>query len=415
MALKITDINHLIGVASPWVVSEIEQDTSKLWAKIHVTLPDDEKLRCPHCGKECPGYDHRKRTWRHTAICDYSTKVVANVPRVNCLEHGVSTISVPWADPQVQFTTSFEARVIDALQDSTSISAVAERMGVSWTMIAHIMDRAVKRGKAREKEQTVEHICVDEIASKKGHNYVTIVSDPTKGRVLHVAQGRTIESLKSYYTTCSSEQLKGFKSVNMDMWPAYISATLACVQGADKKIAFDHFHVTKYVTGGVDTVRKQELRAMRKNGILDLVGTKYIWISNASNLSKKQKEQLKGLKDSALKTARAWAMKEMNRSLWNYKSRTWALKAWKRWLGWLDRSQLDPMKKVSKTIKKHLWGIINAIVLGVSNGPAESINSRIKAIKVRARGFRNQQRFANAIYFYLGGLDLYPVGYQKNG
>ena len=96
MALKITDVNHLVCVASPWVVSEIEQDTSKLWAKIHVTLPDDEKPRCPHCGKECPRYDHRKRTWRHTTICDYSTKVVANVPLVNCLEHGVSTISVPW-------------------------------------------------------------------------------------------------------------------------------------------------------------------------------------------------------------------------------------------------------------------------------------------------------------------------------
>ena len=59
----------------------------------------------------------------------------------------------------------------------------------------------------------------------------------------------------------------------------------------------------------------------------------------------------------------------------------------------------------------NLWEIINALFLE----PAESINSRIKAIKVHARGFRNQQRFANAIYFYLGGLDLYPVGYQKNG
>ena len=71
------------------------------------------------------------------------------------------------------------------------------------------------------------------------------------------------------------------------------------------------------------------------------------------------------------------------------------------------------MRNVSKTIKKHLWGIINAIVLRVSNGPAERINRRMKTIKVRARGFRNQKRFANAIYFYLGGLDLYPVGYQN--
>ncbi len=33
--------------------------------------------------------------------------------------------------------------------------------------------------------------------------------------------------------------------------------------------------------------------------------------------------------------------------------------------------------------------------------------------KVRARGFRNKQRFAHAIYFYLGGLDLYPEDLQK--
>nr|VFK15047.1 MAG: Transposase [Candidatus Kentron sp. LFY] len=62
------------------------------------------------------------------------------------------------------------------------------------------------------------------------------------------------------------------------------------------------------------------------------------------------------------------------------------------------------MKKVAKTIKEHLWGILNAIVLKVSNGPAEGLNSRIKALKVTGRGFRNKQRFANAIYFHLGGL-----------
>ena len=197
------------------------------------------------------------------------------------------------------------------------------------------------------------------------------------------------------------------------MWPAYIRATQVCVPDAKKKIAFDHFHVTNYIQGGLDTVRKQEHKVLKREGILDLVGTKYDWLTNRKNMSAKQKKRLDQLKKSTLKTARAWAMKEMNLKLWNYTSRTWARKGWKRWVGWLDRSRLDPMRNVSKTIKKHLWGIINAIVLRVSNGPAERINSRIKTIKVRARGFRNQKRFANAIYFYLGGLDLYPVGYQN--
>lgn len=61
-------------------------------------------------------------------------------------------------------------------------------------------------------------------------------------------------------------------------------------------------------------------------------------------------------------------------------------------------------------IRKHLWGIVNAIILRATNGPAEGINSRIKTVKVRSRGFRNRERFANAILFHLGGLDLYPDG-----
>ena len=65
---------------------------------------------------------------------------------------------------------------------------------------------------------------------------------------------------------------------------------------------------------------------------------------------------------------------------------------------------------IAKTIKAHLREILNAVVLKVSNGPAEVLNSRIKMLKVRSRGFRNKERFANAIYFHLGGLQLYPEG-----
>ena len=104
MALKITDINDLLGLGSPWEILEIEQDRPNQTAKIHVQLPPTIQLCCPKCGKKCPGYDHRKRKWRHTKICDYRTVVVANVPRVHCPEHGVITISVPWADAQVQYT-----------------------------------------------------------------------------------------------------------------------------------------------------------------------------------------------------------------------------------------------------------------------------------------------------------------------
>ena len=77
------------------------------------------------------------------------------------------------------------------------------------------------------------------------------------------------------------------------------------------------------------------------------------------------------------------------------------------------RGRLEPVKAAAKTIKRHRWGLLNAIVLKVSNGPAEGLNRRIQTIKVHSRGFRNQSRLAHAIYFYLGGLDLYPGKCQQ--
>ena len=95
-------------------------------------------------------------------------------------------------------------------------------------------------------------------------------------------------------------------------------------------------------------------------------------------------------------------------TLWHYVSRTWAEKAWKHWLGWALRSRLKPVCKAAKTIQRHLYGIINAIVLKANNGIAESINAKIQKVKAMACGFRNRDRFRRAIYFHLGGLDLYP-------
>ncbi len=75
--------------------------------------------------------------------------------------------------------------------------------------------------------------------------------------------------------------------------------------------------------------------------------------------------------------------------------------------------RLEPMKDVARMVRTHLWGIINAVVLKVSNGPAESHNSRIKMIKVKSRGYRHKERFITNISFHLGGLDLYPEGTNR--
>lgn len=401
---------QILGISSPWQVTDVELATSQNRVTVKIDIAPGTSLACPHCGKTAPGYDKRRKRWRHLDTCQYQTILEANIPRVSCPEHKVSMVHVPWAEPGSGFTALFEALVISWLQETT-ISAVSRQLSLSWNAIDGVMQRAVKRGLARrDDEATHSRLGVDETAFRKGHDYVTVVADQESGHVIHVANDRKKESLESFYKNLNSQQLSAIECVSMDMWQGFVGATKNCVPDADNKIAFDKFHVAQYLGDAVDKVRRQEHKALLEFGDVTLTGSKYQWLRNPSNMSRKQWRAFKGLTQGILKTARAWGIKELAMSLWHYASRTWAEKGWTRWYSWAIRSRLDPIKKVAKMIKKYLWGIINAIVLNASNGHAESTNSKIKMIKVKSRGFRCKERFKTAIYFHLGGLNLYPDG-----
>ena len=80
----------------------------------------------------------------------------------------------------------------------------------------------------------------------------------------------------------------------------------------------------------------------------------------------------------------------------------------KRWLTWVRKSDLTPMRKAGEMLSRHLDNILTFYRHRITNGAAEGLNSKIMAIKRRACGYRNREHFKTAIYFSCGGLDLYP-------
>ena len=167
----------------------------------------------------------------------------------------------------------------------------------------------------------------------------------------------------------------------MDMWAPYISVAEQYVHDAEQKICFDKFHVAKYLGDAVDKVRREEQRAQLADGNRSLVKTKYHWLRNPENMDRAESSFFERMKRVAIRTSRAWALKEQAMGLWHYKSRTWARKGWQAWLSWAKRSRLAPMKKVASTIETHLDGILNAVVLQATNAASESINARIQRVK----------------------------------
>jgi transposase len=404
--------SRILGLMEPWMVTHVELNEEDGSVSVFLDARQAETMPCPECGVACPRYDHRSRRWRHLDTCQFRTILVAEVPRVKCPQHGIHQVKVPWGENGSRFTALFEAVAIDWLREA-SIAAVSRRMQLTWAEVAGIQGRAVKRGLARRPPLKLTHAGIDETSYQKRHKYVTVVNDIKSSDVVFVADGRGKESASAFFESLTPEQLEALQVVAMDMSGPFISAAKDHLTDADKKIAFDRFHVAKALGEAVDKVRREEHRALQKDGDMTLVGSKYLWLKTEEDLDPEvAAPTFEILKAMALKTARAWAIKEHARFLWSYVSRAWAMKAWNKWIGWAMRSKLEPMKKAAKMVKDHLYGIINAIVLNVSNAGAESLNAKIQRVKRMACGYRNRERFRNAIYFHLGGLDLYPDGYQ---
>ncbi len=396
---------RILGVERPWRVSAVSLQLDG--GDVEVLVEHSGPATCPQCGETVSGYDTRRRRWRHLDTCQYRTILVADVPRVRCSRHGVKTIRVPWSEPGSSFTALFEALVVDWLRMANT-HAVAQRLGLSWDQVDGVMQRAVRRGLARRRLSAPRALGVDETSFQKRHEYVTVVADLGRGVVQHVADGRGKAALCAYYEQFSEEELTQVENIAMDMWAPYIAATVAAVPDARQKIAFDKFHVAMHLGGAVDKVRRLENRALREQGDETLSGTRHLWLYHPDHLPEGRRVHLSELVRKALKTSRAWMLKELAMEMWEAKDRHTAREIFAAWYSWAIRSRLEPIKRVARMLKRHLHGVLNAIESGVTNARLEGINTVIQGLKRAARGFRSRDRFRAAIYFHLGGLDLYP-------
>jgi transposase len=231
------------------------------------------------------------------------------------------------------------------------------------------------------------YLGVDEKSIAKRHRYVTLVSDLRRGTVEFIAFDRKKTSLDAFYESLSAKQLAGIRAVAMDMWDPYYSSTCRHVPDAHGKIVFDRYHVMTHMLQAVDAVRKAEHKRLLADGDQTLKGTKYFWFFSGGNVPEKHAKRFAALKRMHLKTARAWAIKESLRDLWNYRRKGWAKRHWQAWYSWAVRSGLPPVVKVARMIKSHLSNILTFCDHGITNATVEGLNSKIQTVKKTPMAF----------------------------
>lgn len=401
-----THYRLLLGLDAAWEVQNADLDLEAKQVVIDLRHSGG-KLCCPECQETCSKFDDApQRRWRHLDTMQFTTIVRAGVPRSQCSSCGVKTISVPWADKHSRFTLMFEAFAIKVLKAASNVKKAAELLGLSWDTTHKLMERAVGRGLDRREEEPVKYVGIDEKSFGRAQDYVSLMVDIDRSRVLEVVKDRTTESCDRLWSSLSESQRSGVLAVATDFWRAFSNSTRK--QAPQAEIVHDRFHISQYLVEAVDLVRRKENKSLRKEGDDTLVGTRQLWLFNLDNLPKEEQKRLDALQQSAMKTARAWGIKEMFREFWEYRSGTWAKKFFDRWYAWAIRSRLAPIKKVAVMLKKHLAGLLAYFSHRITNASNEGFNSRVQSIKSAARGFRSFENYRIRILFYCGKLDLLP-------
>jgi transposase len=154
---------RLLGLEEPWVVEAVNLELAAQRVEIRLRAQVDTRgLKCPECRNWAALYDHApERRWRHLDTMQFETVLIARIPRINCREHGVKTIEVPWAGKNSRFTLMFETFAIRVLQASETVSSGAGLLRLDWHSAHQIMERAVERGLQRRKIETVRLVGID--------------------------------------------------------------------------------------------------------------------------------------------------------------------------------------------------------------------------------------------------------------
>jgi len=353
-----------------------------------------ERLYCPVCRSR--NVTLRGKTTRRFRTFPVGFKVIfleLEVQRVGCLEcHRVRQVSLGFADPRFTYTHAFERYALE-LSKHMTIQDVARHLSVSWDVIKDIQKRDLTKRFAKPGLKHLKTIAIDEIAVRKGHQYLTVVMDMDSGAIVFVGNGKGADALDPFWKRLKRAQAD-IQAVAMDMSPAYTSAVSANLPKA--AIVFDHFHVIKLFNDQLSNLRRElyhEAKDVLQKKVLK--GTRWLLLKNPENLNaaKAEKDRLKEALQLNHPLSCAYYLKEDLRQIWFQKSKDRAHRVLADWVKRAESSGIKMLVKFSKTIASFRSGILAYYDYRISSGALEGTNNKIKTMKRMAYGFRDMEFF----------------------
>ena len=404
-----TLLNNLLDL--PGVdVSGVSFDDRRMLVDVRLRA---QRLACPLCPFTTRArYDTRpvQSRWRHLDFGTATVLVRAWLRRVDCPEHGVLVEAVPFARDRSGFTRDFED-VTAYLATKTDKTTIARFLRIDWDTVGRICERVVATELDEDRLDRLVNIGVDEISWRKHHKYLTLVTDHTRRKVVWGKAGKDTATLDAFFDDLGPDRATAIEAVSMDMGPAYAKSVRAPGHAPQAMICVDPFHAVKLVGEALDVERRKAWNELRHSGdpaaAKKFKGARWALLKNPANLTDDQAATLRRLKRRGGDVWRAYTLKEAFRAIFAGDLDTDTVaELIDRWISRASRSRLPAFVKTAKTIRKHRDGILAAIRLGINNARAEGLNSVVRLIINRARGFHSAEAALSLVMLACGPITL---------
>lgn len=349
-------------------------------------------LQCPVCkSKKVIKHGALPRWFHSLPIGRKPTYIKTEIPKIECKECKTNRqADIGFADPRFTYTKALSRYVLGLARHMT-ITDVAKHLNLSWDVIKSIQKRYLEKKYSSPKLSELQRIGIDEIYIGK-LGYLTVVMDILSGAVVFVGDGKGGEALNPFWERLKRSRKAKVEAVAIDMSPAYIKAVRENLK--DAVVVFDHFHVIKIFNEKLSKFRRQLHNNTINNGEKKLLkGTRWLLLTAQEKLvdDKSKLQRLERALEINKPLATAYYMKEDLRQLWNWHgdkaAAEWHLKSW---IDMAKCSGISMLEKFANTLKKHFEGVLAYFDFdGLSSGPIEGTNNKIKTMQRMAYGYRD--------------------------
>lgn len=375
---------------------------SKQWIELRLELRE-RKLRCPGCGQWFFfTYDRRYARLRDLDMSAHRVVLVVPKYRVHCPRCGVRQVHLGIARPHARSTKRFE-RWLFVLTRTMPVSEAADLMAVDWDTVRDAEIRYIRAFLRKRDLDRISDLGVDEVSERKGHRYLTLVSDLTRPRVLWVGRGRDRAVLRRFFRWFGPKRTRKIRRVVMDMHLPYEQEVRH--QCRRVKIVYDRFHLTKLLHFALDELRRRLQRELPREDRRLLKNKRYLLLRAREKLSVRQRVQLEELLAVNRPLSVAYILKEDFRALFDEEDPKRARRDLKDWKARAAESRLPELLDFVRTLNRRRYGILNFFRHRITNGLSEGFNNVVKTIKKVTCGLHDWEYFALKILRRCGRIE----------